>query len=128
MKDLFICIGLKLIWIIISNLIKPFWNLYQTLAPFETICILISTLSLWQLFIYENNIYYQHSVGELIQQITKSGSIQNGIYHGITDWLYGERILRSNRAIYWSPDGSRLCKSKQFQSIEKNFNNFKFHL
>lgn len=61
-----------------------------------------------QLFVYENNIYYQHSVGELIQQITKSGSIANGIYHGITDWLYGERILKSNRAIYWSPDGSRL--------------------
>ena len=62
-----------------------------------------------QLFVHENNIYYQHSVGELIQQITKSGSLANGIYHGVTDWLYGERILRSNRAIYWSPDGSRLC-------------------
>ncbi|KFM59889.1 Dipeptidyl aminopeptidase-like protein 6, partial [Stegodyphus mimosarum] len=31
------------------------------------------------------------------------------VFNGVPDWLYEEIILKSNKALWWSPDGSFLC-------------------
>lgn len=41
-------------------------------------------------------------------QITKDGVIDT-IYNGIPDWVYEEEILSSNKAMYFSPGGSRMA-------------------
>jgi len=59
-------------------------------------------------YIYQNNIYYKPSVGESSKSIVLNG--QPGIvYNGVPDWLYGERIWKTNRAFWWNPIGTRLC-------------------
>ena len=40
-------------------------------------------------------------------QVTSSGK-SGLVYNGVPDWLYGEKILESNRALWFSPGGSRL--------------------
>ena len=34
---------------------------------------------------------------------------QNDIFNGIPDWVYEEEVLASSNAIWWSPDGTKLC-------------------
>ncbi|XP_054168166.1 dipeptidyl aminopeptidase-like protein 6 [Oppia nitens] len=58
-------------------------------------------------YIYQNNIYYKRSVSDNGNAIIKTG--QPGIvYNGVPDWLYGERIWKSNRALWWNPLGTGL--------------------
>ncbi|CAG2178670.1 unnamed protein product, partial [Oppiella nova] len=59
-------------------------------------------------YVYQNNIYYKNSVSDNAKAIIKTG--QPGIvYNGVPDWLYGERIWKTNRALWWNPLGDRLC-------------------
>lgn len=45
---------------------------------------------------------------EGIIQLTTTG--KNGlVYNGIPDWLYGEKILQTNNAIWFSPQGNKLA-------------------
>eukprot|EP00064_Thunnus_orientalis_P008927 superscaffoldBa00001098_g8950 len=89
-----------------------------------------------QIYIFENNIYYQSDVRSNSLRITSSGMegvIFNGladwlyedvrsnslritssgmegvIFNGLADWLYEEEILRSHLAHWWSPDGEKLA-------------------
>lgn len=39
--------------------------------------------------------------------MTSSGS--EAVYNGVTDWLYGSKIMRSEKAIWWSPEGRRIA-------------------
>ncbi|XP_078727143.1 inactive dipeptidyl peptidase 10-like [Lampetra fluviatilis] len=59
-------------------------------------------------YIYKNNIYYQHNVRSPAIPLTTSGK-EVSVYNGITDWLYGDEILHSPVAHWWSPDGARLA-------------------
>ena len=40
-------------------------------------------------------------------QLTTSG-IDGVIYNGIPDWVSEEEVFEDNKALWWSPDGSRL--------------------
>ena len=40
-------------------------------------------------------------------QLTHTGK-DNQIYNGIPDWVNEEEVLEDNKAIWWSPDGSKL--------------------
>ncbi|KAM7407887.1 hypothetical protein PAMA_003580 [Pampus argenteus] len=61
-----------------------------------------------QIYIFENNIYYQTDVQSSSWRLTSSG--QDGIvFNGISDWLYEEEVLHTQVAHWWSPDSSRLA-------------------
>ncbi|KAM7365707.1 hypothetical protein PAMP_016621 [Pampus punctatissimus] len=61
-----------------------------------------------QIYIFENNIYYQSDVRSNSLRITSSG-MEGVIFNGLADWLYEEEILRSHLAHWWSPDGEKLA-------------------
>ncbi|XP_068446615.1 inactive dipeptidyl peptidase 10-like isoform X2 [Clinocottus analis] len=59
-------------------------------------------------YIFENNIYYQSDVKSNSLRITSSG-MEGVVFNGLSDWLYEEELLRSQLALWWSPDGERLA-------------------
>ncbi|XP_043939655.1 inactive dipeptidyl peptidase 10-like isoform X2 [Protopterus annectens] len=59
-------------------------------------------------FIFENNLYYQHDVSSSALRLTSSGK-EGVVFNGISDWLYEEQVLQSNVAHWWSSDGARLA-------------------
>uniref|UniRef100_A0A8C3DI05 Dipeptidyl peptidase like 10 n=1 Tax=Corvus moneduloides TaxID=1196302 RepID=A0A8C3DI05_CORMO len=61
-----------------------------------------------QIYIFENNIYYQPDVKGSSLRLTSSGK-EGIIFNGIADWLYEEELLHSHIAHWWSPDGERLA-------------------
>uniref|UniRef100_A0AAQ4P3E0 Dipeptidyl-peptidase 10 (inactive) n=1 Tax=Gasterosteus aculeatus aculeatus TaxID=481459 RepID=A0AAQ4P3E0_GASAC len=61
-----------------------------------------------QIYIFENNIYYQADVQSSSWRLTSSGQ-EGGIFNGIADWLYEEEVLHTQVAHWWSPDSSRLA-------------------
>lgn len=61
-----------------------------------------------QLFIYQNNIYYIDKLGDGVRQLTRNG-VPDGVANGIPDWLYDEKILRTDHAVWFSPEGSKLA-------------------
>lgn len=75
-----------------ENVVKSFMN--------------ILTLSL-QALIASNNIYYYSAIDRAPQQVTRNGN--RSIFNGIPDWLYGEKILKSPKAIWWSPSGEKMA-------------------
>ncbi|RZC37564.1 C05D11.1-like, partial [Asbolus verrucosus] len=61
-------------------------------------------------FVYENNIYYKESVtSNTSVPITKDNGY---IYNGIPDWVYEEEVFSSNKALWFSPDGTKLAFAK----------------
>lgn len=40
-------------------------------------------------------------------QLTKTG-VDGVVYNGIPDWVSEEEVFEDNKALWWSPDGSRL--------------------
>ncbi|XP_064408382.1 inactive dipeptidyl peptidase 10 [Latimeria chalumnae] len=59
-------------------------------------------------FVFENNIYYQHEVAGSALRLTSSGR-DGVVLNGIPDWLYEEEVLQSHVALWWSSDGARLA-------------------
>ncbi|XP_015790556.1 inactive dipeptidyl peptidase 10-like [Tetranychus urticae] len=59
------------------------------------------------IFVFRNNIYYYPSIGSSLKLLTQSG--RESVYNGIPDWLYGEKILKTNKALWWSPYGDKLA-------------------
>lgn len=59
-------------------------------------------------FVENDNIYYQKCAECPPETVTNSKDT-NVILNGIPDWLYEEEILSKNNAIWFSPNGSRLC-------------------
>lgn len=61
-------------------------------------------------YVYENNIYYLPSVFERITPTPLSHTgVFGAVLNGIPDWVYEEEIFLSNKAIWWSSDGTKLC-------------------
>uniref|UniRef100_H3B4G8 Dipeptidyl peptidase like 10 n=1 Tax=Latimeria chalumnae TaxID=7897 RepID=H3B4G8_LATCH len=60
------------------------------------------------LYVFENNIYYQHEVAGSALRLTSSGR-DGVVLNGIPDWLYEEEVLQSHVALWWSSDGARLA-------------------
>jgi len=56
---------------------------------------------------YNNNIHYRHSAEAEDLQLTNSGNT-SVIYNGIPDWVSEEEVFEDNKALWWSPDGSKL--------------------
>ena len=56
---------------------------------------------------YENNIHYRHSAEAKDNQLTTNG-VEDVIFNGIPDWVNEEEVFEDNKAIYWSPDGTKL--------------------
>lgn len=59
------------------------------------------------MFIHQNNIYYYPAIGDNLKSLVKTGK-EGTLFNGVPDWLYGEKILKTNRALWWAPDGSLL--------------------
>lgn len=61
-------------------------------------------------FVYKNNIFYKPTVdSNTIINITTDGGFVN---NGIPDWVYEEEVLSSNKALWFSPDGTKLAFGK----------------
>ncbi|CAL7939159.1 unnamed protein product [Xylocopa violacea] len=60
-------------------------------------------------YVYQNNIFYrpQAEVAE-DYQITDTG-VFGTIYNGVPDWVYEEEVFSSNKALWFSPSGSKLA-------------------
>ncbi|GFT17124.1 inactive dipeptidyl peptidase 10 [Nephila pilipes] len=59
-------------------------------------------------YVYKNDIYYVPKVNGTHYAVTNNG-VEGVVYNGVPDWLYEEEILKSNRALWWSPDGNQFC-------------------
>ncbi|XP_059812266.1 inactive dipeptidyl peptidase 10-like isoform X6 [Hypanus sabinus] len=79
--------------------------LFFCLSPSSTLSLCLP-LSL-QVYIFENNIYYQQSQTSVAQRLTSSGT-EGVVYNGIADWLYEEEVLGTSAAHWCSPDGAWL--------------------
>ncbi|XP_058799148.1 venom dipeptidyl peptidase 4-like isoform X2 [Phymastichus coffea] len=60
-------------------------------------------------YVLQSNIYYrpQAEVAE-DYQITTSGAFGT-IYNGVPDWVYEEEVFSSNKAVWFSPSGTKLA-------------------
>ncbi|XP_071744838.1 prolyl endopeptidase FAP isoform X2 [Lepeophtheirus salmonis] len=68
-----------------------------------------STVGNAYIFVYGNNLYYKKSAKDPhVYPITTNGRI-GIIFNGIPDWIYEEEVFGSNKAVWFSSDGSRLC-------------------
>ena len=56
---------------------------------------------------YNNNIHYRHSAEAQDVQLTNSGN-DSKIYNGIPNWVSEEEVFEDNKALWWSPDGTKL--------------------
>ncbi|KAG8180137.1 hypothetical protein JTE90_028724 [Oedothorax gibbosus] len=59
-------------------------------------------------YVHNNNIYYLSEVNGTHYPLSTNG-LENVIFNGIPDWLYEEEILKTNKAVWWAPDGNYLC-------------------
>ncbi|KAF8793994.1 Inactive dipeptidyl peptidase 10 like protein [Argiope bruennichi] len=59
-------------------------------------------------YVWGNNLFYVSEVNGTHHPVSTTG-IDTVIFNGVPDWLYEEEILKSNNAIWWSPDGNFLC-------------------
>ncbi|CAG2113801.1 unnamed protein product, partial [Medioppia subpectinata] len=59
-------------------------------------------------FIAKNTIYYKDIANSTDTKVIVD-SVGPDIYNGIPDWVYEEEVLGSSSALWWAPDGSRLC-------------------
>jgi len=56
---------------------------------------------------YNNNIHYRATAEGADEQLTTSG-VDGTVYNGIPDWVSEEETFEDNKALWWSPDSSRL--------------------
>ncbi|GIX96385.1 venom dipeptidyl peptidase 4 [Caerostris darwini] len=59
-------------------------------------------------YVYKNDIYYVPKVNGTHYAVTNNG-VEGVVFNGVPDWLYEEEILKSNQALWWSPDGNQFC-------------------
>lgn len=59
-------------------------------------------------YIQDNDIFiYSTSQQKTVSRVTSDGSSQ--VFNGKPDWVYEEEVLESDKALWWSPDGSYLA-------------------
>jgi dipeptidyl-peptidase-4 len=60
-------------------------------------------------YVFQNNIYYRPQAEFFDDyQITNNG-VFGSIYNGVPDWVYEEEVFSSNKAIWFSPSGTKLA-------------------
>ncbi|XP_076231045.1 venom dipeptidyl peptidase 4 [Calliopsis andreniformis] len=60
-------------------------------------------------YVYQNNIFYRPEAEATIDhQITNTGEFGT-IYNGVPDWVYEEEVFGSNKALWFSPSGTKLA-------------------
>ncbi|XP_076624535.1 venom dipeptidyl peptidase 4 isoform X2 [Colletes latitarsis] len=60
-------------------------------------------------YVYQNNIYYRPEAEKPVDfQITNTG-VFGTIYNGVPDWVYEEEVFGSNKALWFSPSGTKLA-------------------
>ncbi|KAG7472006.1 hypothetical protein MATL_G00104060 [Megalops atlanticus] len=59
-------------------------------------------------YVFENNIFYQSEVSSSGLRLTSTGR-EGLVVNGVTDWIYGEEVLQTYPAHWWSGDGARLA-------------------
>ncbi|XP_067001471.2 venom dipeptidyl peptidase 4 isoform X2 [Anabrus simplex] len=60
-------------------------------------------------FVYKNDLYYRPStLLDIELRLTHTG-VEGVVFNGITDFIYGESVLKSESATYPSPNGKRLA-------------------
>ena len=52
-------------------------------------------------------IWYRKSVLDQDSKISHNGA-ESVIYNGIPDWVFEEEVFEDNKALWWSPDGTKL--------------------
>lgn len=63
-------------------------------------------------YVYKNNIFYKPSAeSENVIAITNTSETQF-IYNGIPDWVYEEEIFSSNKALWFSEDGTKIAYAR----------------
>ncbi|XP_067137399.1 A-type potassium channel modulatory protein DPP6-like isoform X2 [Centruroides vittatus] len=73
------------------------------------------------IYVQNNNIFYLQKIKQSKPwQITNSES-DGLVYNGIPDWLYEHEIFRSNKALWWSKDGTKLCYATFNDTLIKPF-------
>ncbi|SMN20795.1 similar to Saccharomyces cerevisiae YHR028C DAP2 Dipeptidyl aminopeptidase, synthesized as a glycosylated precursor [Maudiozyma saulgeensis] len=71
-------------------------------------------------YIQDNDIFlYSTERGKTTEQITSDGSSQ--IFNGRPDWVYEEEVFESDKALWWSPDGSYIAFLKIDETDVKEF-------
>ena len=64
-------------------------------------------LGFWSTFKYLITFSFRQTAEGNDIQLTTSG-VDGVIYNGIPDWVSEEEVFEDNKALWWSPDGSRL--------------------
>ncbi|XP_076165408.1 venom dipeptidyl peptidase 4 isoform X2 [Ptiloglossa arizonensis] len=60
-------------------------------------------------YVHQNNIYYRPRADKAVDyQITDTG-VFGTIYNGVPDWVYEEEVFGSNKALWFSPSGTKLA-------------------
>ncbi|XP_011864447.1 PREDICTED: venom dipeptidyl peptidase 4 [Vollenhovia emeryi] len=60
------------------------------------------------IYVHQNNIYYRPEAEVANDyQITNTG-VFGTIYNGVPDWVYEEEVFSSNKALWFSPSGTKL--------------------
>jgi len=55
----------------------------------------------------DNNIWYRPSVVSQDVKLSDKGE-QSKIYNGIPDWVFEEEVFEDNKALWWSPDATKI--------------------
>lgn len=87
---------------------KRFLNLFPTSNTFYFQFGLFGPRDSQLVFVYNNDIYYKDSAAGEAIRLTTSG-LNGVVYNGHGDWLYEEEILDTNRALWFSPNGTYLA-------------------
>lgn len=98
-----------------------FWN-------FNTLCLssdYFPSLCLSQIYIFENNIYYQSDVKSISLRLTSSGK-EEVIFNGIADWLYEGATPSSSlwgqnmrKSLFFLPPWQLRCSKKKKRKAGK---------
>ena len=56
---------------------------------------------------FKTEFIFRHSAEGEDLKLTKSGK-ESLVYNGIPDWVSEEEVFEDNKAIWWSPDGTKL--------------------
>ncbi|XP_046675518.1 venom dipeptidyl peptidase 4-like isoform X2 [Homalodisca vitripennis] len=59
-------------------------------------------------FVAENDIYYQSEEDRLVNTTHRITTSNKDIFNGVADWVYEEEVLGDTKALWFSPDGSKL--------------------
>ncbi|XP_012141097.2 venom dipeptidyl peptidase 4 isoform X2 [Megachile rotundata] len=60
-------------------------------------------------YVYQNNIYYRPEAEVGVDYPITDTGVFGTIYNGVPDWVYEEEVFGSNKALWFSPSGTKLA-------------------